>query len=159
MAEDKKPELKRVYNIPLRKEWLKAPKYKRAKKAVNTIKRFLVKHMKSENVKLGKKLNLKVWERGIKSPPHHVMINAIKDSENIVKAELVGFEYGEKAPEKVKKKKVEKKEEEKTEEKLETKVEEKVQEEKKVEEPKPVKPKKKGRKALQKELKEMKKKA
>ena len=47
----------RTYTVPLRKEWLKVPKYKRAKKAVTALKQFLVKHMKSENVKLGKYVN------------------------------------------------------------------------------------------------------
>ena len=46
-AAEKKPEivLERTYNVPLRKEWLKVPKYKRAKKAVTALRQFLVKHM------------------------------------------------------------------------------------------------------------------
>jgi len=73
--------LEREYNIPLRKEWLKVPKYKRAKKAIAGIKKFLVRHMKvddEKNVKIGNYLNLKVWERGIKNPPHHVQVNVVK---------------------------------------------------------------------------------
>lgn len=121
MAETTK-ELKRVYNIPLRKEWLHAPRHKRARKAIRAIKEFLIKHMKSKDVKLGKELNLKVWERGIKSPPHHVLVNVTKDSEGLVKAELVGFEYGAVKEKKVKQKKTEtKKEAPKEEVKKETK--------------------------------------
>ena len=52
MAEEKT--LERTYNVPLRKEFLKVPKYKRAKKAVKALKQFLAKHMKSDNVKIGK---------------------------------------------------------------------------------------------------------
>lgn len=81
--------LERIYNIPLRKEFLKVAKYKRAKKAVRAVKEFLVHHMKSEDVKLGKYLNLKIWERGIKNPPHHVKVKVTKTEEGTVMAELV----------------------------------------------------------------------
>ena len=92
--------VERIYNVPLRKAFQKAPRYKRAKRAINTIKIFLKKHMKSEDIKLGKHLNLKVWEHGIKNPPHHVKINVTKDDKDVVKAELVGFTYEEKLEEK-----------------------------------------------------------
>lgn len=95
-------ETERTYTIPLRREYLKVPKYKRAKKAITAIKQFLQKHMKSDEVKLGKELNLKIWERGIKNPPHHIKVMVKKDSEGIVKAELFGFEYKDKKVEKKK---------------------------------------------------------
>lgn len=133
MAE-KKSETKiiveRTYNVPLRKGFQKAPKYRRAKKAVNVLKAFLSKHMKSENIKIGKYLNLEIWKRGIKNPPHHVKINVTKDSEDVVKAELAGApeEKKPKSPPKeaVKKEKTEGKPEvgiEKALEKLEEKTE------------------------------------
>jgi large subunit ribosomal protein L31e len=80
--------IEREYNIPLRREFQKVPCYKRAKKAVKAAKEFLVKHMKSEDVKLGKHLNEKIWERGIKNPPHHVLVVATKDDQGKVYAEL-----------------------------------------------------------------------
>ena len=52
--EEKKIVLERLYNVPLRKEFLKVPKYKRSKKAVTALKQFLSKHMKSDKVKVGK---------------------------------------------------------------------------------------------------------
>ena len=82
--------LERVYTIPLRKEFLKVAKYRRAKKAITATRSFLQKHMKSENVKLGKFLNLILWKDGIKNPPHHVKVNATKTEDGIVKAELFG---------------------------------------------------------------------
>lgn len=82
--------IERTYNVPLRTEWLKVPKYRRAKKAMTALRQFLVKHMKSENVKIGKYANELVWERGIKSPPHHIKVNVTKDDEGKVYAELVG---------------------------------------------------------------------
>jgi len=88
--EKSKIAVEREYIIPLRKEFQKTPKYKRAKKAVTAIKEFLSKHMKSENVKLGKYLNLKVWEHGMKNPPHKVKVKVEKYDDGLVKAELVG---------------------------------------------------------------------
>jgi len=120
--------LERIYNVPLRKEFMKAPKYKRAKKAVNAIKKFLNRHMKSDNIKLGKNLNLEIWKHGIKNPPHHVRINAIKGDDGVVKAELEGFEYKEMTKEeKEKSEKERKKKEAPKEDKKEVKEEKKEQ--------------------------------
>jgi large subunit ribosomal protein L31e len=87
--------LERAYNVPLRREWLKVPAYKRAKRAIKALRAFLSKHMKSDDVKLGKHINHKIWERGIKSPPHHVKVNAIKGDDGIVRAELEGHKIEE----------------------------------------------------------------
>ena len=84
----------RIYNVPLRKGFQKAPRYRRAKKAVAVLKTFLLKHMKSTDVRLGPVLNRKIWERGIKNPPHHVKVTVYKD-EDVAKAELFGHKYPE----------------------------------------------------------------
>lgn len=93
--EVKKVVLERVYNVPLRKGWLKAPRYKRANKAVKTLREFLQKHMKSDEVRLGKNVNELIWKHGIKNPPHHVKVTAEKDEDGIVRAELEGYDYKE----------------------------------------------------------------
>ena len=82
--------LEREYNVPLRKEWLKVPRYKRAKKATKALREFLARHMKTDikNVKIGKWLNIALWKRGIKKPPHHIKVKAIKDDKGIVNADL-----------------------------------------------------------------------
>lgn len=87
-------ELKRTYIIPLRKQFKKVPEYKRTKRAVSTVRAFLARHMKGE-VKLGRHLNLFLWKQGIRNPPHHVKVDAIKDEKNVVKVELAGFTYEE----------------------------------------------------------------
>jgi large subunit ribosomal protein L31e len=112
----------RVYKVPLRKEFLKAPKYKRAKRAVSAVRKFLERHMKSAEVKIGEHLNRKLWERGIKNPPHHVLVIATKDDKGIVSAELVGAPV-EKAEEKKEKKDKEEAKEKKEEKKKEVKEE------------------------------------
>jgi large subunit ribosomal protein L31e len=130
----------RTYIIPLRKGWLKAPKYKRAKKAMTTLKEFLAKHMKSDNVKIGNTLNLKIWERGIKNPPHKIKVSVVKEADGTVKAELFGFKYKEV---KVETKKKEKTKKEELMEKLGVKAEEKKEEAKEQKkEEKPEAPKK-----------------
>ena len=98
-----KSTLERVYNVPLRKEFQKVPVYKRAKKAVSAMKSFLSRHMKSDEVKLGVYLNEKIWERGIKNPPHHVKVKAIKYEDGKVFAELVDAPIVEKTKEEAKK--------------------------------------------------------
>lgn len=92
--------LERTYTITLRKEWLKVPKYKRAKKTVAALRKFLEQHMKSADVRIGKYLNLEVWKHGIKNPPSRVRVTATKDDKNIVRAELFGAPKEEKTPEK-----------------------------------------------------------
>ncbi|MGM5480603.1 MAG: 50S ribosomal protein L31e [Nanobdellota archaeon] len=85
--------LTRTYTIPLRKSFFAVPKYRRAKRSISVIKKFLERHMKSDNIKLGKRLNEKIWERGIKNPPARVTVTAVKDKDSVVKAELEGHEY------------------------------------------------------------------
>ena len=111
---DSTPVLERTYNVPLRREYQKAPRWKRTEKAVVGLRQFLSKHMKSEKVLLSISLNNFLWKHGIKNPPHHVKVTAVKDKEGVVHAEL----FGEKKAEPKEKKKVVK--EEKKEEVKET---------------------------------------
>lgn len=120
MAETKETKKEeRVYVIPLRRSFLKVPKFRRTEKAVNTIREFIIKHMKASDVKIGKYLNKDLWSRGHQKPPGKVKVVAIKYDKSIVKVEIFG------APEekpKEEKKKIEKPKEEKAKE--ETKQEE-----------------------------------
>ncbi len=127
----------RIYVIPLRKEFMKAPSYKRSKRAISAIRTFLIRHMKAEEVKIGKYLNLEIFKHGRKNPPIKVKVKAIKDKikikdkeVNVVKVELIN------APVEIKKEeKPVKKEEAKTTEESkakEVKVEEQAKEKKEV---------------------------
>lgn len=140
--------VERTYTIPLRREWLKSPRYRRAKKAVTAVKQFLTKHMKSEDIRLGKHLNEELWKHGIKNPPCKIKINVIKDDKDVVRAELFG-----------KKIELEKKEEKKgiagkLKEKITGKKEEKPKKAKKKEEVKEEKPAEKKEAAKPEEKKE-----
>lgn len=161
MAKKKKPkiQLERSYNVPLRKSYVYSARHKRTPKAVRALREFLKKHMKAEKIRLGLHLNEHLWKYGIKNPPHHVKVHAIKE-DNVVKAELEGFEFKEavKAEKKKKEaptmkdkltaklgvkggakeeKKEEKKEEEKREEKKPEEKKEPEKKEEKKEKPKP----------------------
>lgn len=153
MAEEKKIKivLERTYTIPLRKEWLKAPRYKRAKKAMRAIKEFLARHMKVSNrdidkIKVDPWINRAIWLRGIKKPAHKITVKASKDANDNVKVEFVGLPPKFKVDDEKLKKKIEKakkieetkskerekrkKEEEKAKAEKEKKEEEKTEEEK-----------------------------
>ena len=80
--------IERVYNVPLRKEFRKVPRYKKTKKAMTALRQFLAKHMKSDNIKISNDINMIVWKDGIKNPPHHIKVIAKKDDKDVVTVEL-----------------------------------------------------------------------
>lgn len=83
----------RTYIIPLRKQWLKVAIYRRSKKAVSTVRAFVQKHMKTDDVRIGRYLNMELWSRGMKHPPHKVAVKVTRvedKDESYVKVELVG---------------------------------------------------------------------
>lgn len=139
--------IEREYTIPLRNKVMVVPRYKRAKKAIRTIREFLVKHMQVRDrdlnkIRLDKYLNQMIWRRGIQTPPHKIRVKAIKEGD-IVRVEAyelskkIGFQKERenrknKESEEVgkKKKKEIKKEESESKKDEEVKTEEKVEEEK-----------------------------
>ena len=80
----------RNYTIPLRRQWRKTVRYRRAKKTIKAIREFLQKHMKSETVKIGRQLNEAVWKHGIQNPPSKIKVSAVKDKAGTIMAELFG---------------------------------------------------------------------
>lgn len=121
----KKPVLERTYNVPLRKQYMRAPNWNRTPRAVRALKAFIVKHMKSDNVIIGVHANRLLWKNGVKNPPHHIKVTAIKDAEGRVVAELVGAKDKAEGPQKKKAAKLKEKEAKKpkAEKKEETKIE------------------------------------
>ena len=85
--------LEREYIIPLRKEWLKVPEYKRANKAVKAIREFMIRHMKVydrdlEKIKIDRTLNNEIRFRGMRKPPLKIKVKAKKYDNGIVRVEL-----------------------------------------------------------------------
>ena len=118
-------DLERQYTIPLRRAFMKAPNYRKTKRAVNEIKYFLQKHMKSEIIKIGSHLNLELREKGKKNPPPRVKVKVLK-RDDIVYVELPNFDYPLPKDKKEKKKKEETKEAPKTEKAKEVEEEKKI---------------------------------
>jgi len=83
MAETKTNKIERKYIVNLRQEIIKAPRYKRAKKAVRALKEFLKRHMKSDDIKLGKYLNEYIWQNGQKNPPTKIEIRVTKEDQKV----------------------------------------------------------------------------
>ena len=89
-----KVEFEREYIVPLRKEWLKVPEYKRATKAMKALKQFLAQHMKVydrdlRKIKVDNILSNEIRFRGMKKPPAKIKVKAKKLDNGIVRVELV----------------------------------------------------------------------
>ena len=90
MVEEKnEKKIEREYIIPLKVKWERVPRYKRANKAVRTIKEFLARHMKVKDrdlkkIKINKYLNEMLWSRGIKKPPIRIKVKAVKEGEIVL---------------------------------------------------------------------------
>lgn len=54
--------------------------------------------MKSEDVRIGKYANEYIWRHGIRNPPHHIKVVAVKDEKGVVRAELFGAPKEEQKP-------------------------------------------------------------
>ncbi|MEM0359415.1 MAG: 50S ribosomal protein L31e [Hadesarchaea archaeon] len=77
----------RIYVIPLR-ETKEKPRYKRANKAIDLIRKFLMKHLKTEKVKIDQELNRRIWSRGAKKPPSKIRVKAVKKEDGSVEVFL-----------------------------------------------------------------------
>ena len=92
----------RTYVIPLRGYWRLAPRYKRAKRAINGVRHFVIRHMKVDEVKIGKELNDLILERGQRKPPARVQVTIVKDG-SVGKVNVAGIPYSKEAPKEEKK--------------------------------------------------------
>ena len=88
----------KVYTIPLRREFQKAPYKRKTNKAVRALKQYVVKHTKCDVVLVGEELNEHLWSRGITNPPAKVQVEItteIKKEDKVETKEsfvnLVGF--------------------------------------------------------------------
>jgi len=87
MAEEEQEE--RVMNVPL-SDVLKAPRTKRAPRAIEAIKEFVVRHAKAkrEDVWIDPEVNRALWVRGIEKPPRHIQLRTIKFEDGRVEVSL-----------------------------------------------------------------------
>lgn len=78
----------RIYTIPLR-DVKKVARWRRSKRAVYEIRKFLQRHMKADVVIIDPALNEKIWERGAEKPPSKIRVKATEIEEGVVKAEPI----------------------------------------------------------------------
>jgi len=108
----------KVFTINLRKDGLKAPRWKKSNKASSTVREYLRRHMKVDNIKIGDSINREIWSRGDQKPPTKIKIKAIKtkdgEDNDLVKAEIWGHVFEEEIKEEKPKKKEEKEKKEET---------------------------------------------
>lgn len=71
--------IERIYNIPLRREWLKEPRSRRSNRALMTVKNFVKKHTKAEEIKISKGVSDFVFSRGFKKPPGTIKVEVQGD--------------------------------------------------------------------------------
>jgi large subunit ribosomal protein L31e len=73
----------RIYTIPFRKVWI-TPRGKRTPRAARTLRAFVKRHMKAENVEISNEVNEELWARGIRKPPREITVRLVKDKEGRV---------------------------------------------------------------------------
>ncbi|MGC2034561.1 MAG: 50S ribosomal protein L31e [Thermoplasmata archaeon] len=83
-------EVEREYVIPLRASQHQPSRRRRAGHAVETIRRFIVRHMKGvrEDVWIDPRLNDFLWERGVQHIPRQVRVRAIRFEDGLIEVDL-----------------------------------------------------------------------
>jgi ribosomal protein L31E len=76
-------DLERVHTINLGKVLL-SPDNQRAKRAINMVKEYATRHMKTEEIKIEESLSHQIWKRGIKHPPRKIRVMMTKTDEGFV---------------------------------------------------------------------------
>ncbi len=79
MAKKEAPIEEKVYNIPLRSEWIAVGRVARTKKAVSAVKSFISRHTRAQNVMISEELNRTLWSSGAKKPPGKIKVKASID--------------------------------------------------------------------------------
>jgi large subunit ribosomal protein L31e len=84
-------ELEREFVIPLRPSQHQPSRRRRAGHALETVRRFIVRHMKgkSEDVWIDPHLNEYIWERGIQHLPRQVRVKAIRFEDGLIEVDLL----------------------------------------------------------------------
>jgi large subunit ribosomal protein L31e len=80
-------EIERIYTVPLSRAWITA-RHRRTRRAVNMLREFAEKHMKSSEIKITTELNEEIWKRGITKPPRRITVKMEKDEDGIVTISL-----------------------------------------------------------------------
>lgn len=84
--------LEREYIVPLSRDFLKVPEFRRTPKAIKALVKFVARHMQvrddDRKIKIDTYLNEELWMHSIRKPPRKVKIKCTKYESGIVKVEL-----------------------------------------------------------------------
>ena len=75
--------LERVYTIPFERV-RNVPKTQRARRAIKTIRKFVKRHMKSDNIWIDNRVNALIWARGAAKPPSKIKVKTTKFDDGLV---------------------------------------------------------------------------
>ena len=76
-------ELERVYTIPLGKVLLSQSQH-RAVRAINMIREFARKHMKTQEIKIDEEVAHLIWSKGVRSPPRKIRVRLTKTDDGFI---------------------------------------------------------------------------
>ena len=76
-------EMERVYTIPLGKVLLSQSQH-RAVRAINMIREFARKHMKTQEIKIDEEVAHLVWSKGVRSPPRKIRVRMTKTDDGFI---------------------------------------------------------------------------
>ena len=76
-------ELERVYTIPLGKVLLSQSQH-RAVRAINMIREFARKHMKTQKIKIDEEVAHLIWSKGVRSPPRKIRVRLTKTDDGFI---------------------------------------------------------------------------
>lgn len=79
----------KIVTINLRKKITEKARWKRSKSVLRILKEVLKKQTKSDEIKIDKKLNEKIWSRSSERPPTKLRIKLTKLDDGSVKVELM----------------------------------------------------------------------
>lgn len=84
-------ELEREFIVPLRASQHQPSRRRRAGHALETVRRFVVRHMKGapEQVWIDPRLNEHIWSRGVQHLPRAVRIKAIRFEDGLIEVDLL----------------------------------------------------------------------
>ncbi len=77
----------KIYTIPLGRAWA-YPRHERSPKTIKLIRKYVLRHMKPEEVKIHDSLNRYIWARSIEKAPRRVRVRVTRDKEGTAKVYL-----------------------------------------------------------------------
>lgn len=74
----------KTYTIPIGKLGYTTDRGHRAPRAVRDVRKYVSRHMRSDEVSISNEINSTLWARGINKPPRKIVVRAVKDKEGRV---------------------------------------------------------------------------